>query len=434
MAANRRTTDCALRIADSARDAITASDRARRIVTWTEVETFLAGLAASMEEGLLTLDADGLIVTANGAAEQMLGYEREALAGRTLCDCLGCRREDPRSCPLAACWRTAVDASSEPVRFEDELFTRKDGSKLAVALSVAPLRCDRRLPSGHVVVFQDISERKAASEHGALELEELTWIGRLRDAMDEERLVLAAQPIVSLASRDVVAHELLLRLRDRAAQLVMPGRFLPAAERFGLVRELDRWVLGRAARLLARGHSVNVNLSAHSLGDPELAVLIERTLADAGADPRLVTFEITETALTEHPRLACAFAKRMASLGCTFALDDFGTGYGAFTYLKLLPISYLKIDREFVNDVSESAASCHVIEAMVSLARGFGQQTIAEGVEDEPTLDVLRQLGVDHVQGFHIARPGPVEQVIGAPVRARSPRAERGPPGLIARG
>jgi PAS domain S-box-containing protein len=424
MAANRRATECALQIADAAPRAIVASDRARRIVTWAEVETFLAGLAASMEEGLLTIDADGLIVTANGAAEQMLGYESEALAGRTLCDCLGCRCEDARSCRLAACWLSAIDTSTEPVRFEDELFTRKDGSKLPVALTVAPLRCDRRLPTGHVVVFHDISERKAASEHGALELEELTWIGRVRDAMEENRLVLAAQPIVSLANRDVVAHELLLRLRDRAGQLVMPGRFLPAAERFGLVRELDRWVLGQAARLLARGHSVNVNLSAHSLGDPELAVLIERTLKDAGADPRLVTLEITETALTEHPRLACAFAKRMASLGCRFALDDFGTGYGAFTYLKLLPISYLKIDREFVHDVSESAASCHVIEAMVSLARGFGQQTIAEGVEDEPTLDVLRQLGVDHVQGFHIARPGPIEEVIGEQAQARSPRVD----------
>jgi PAS domain S-box-containing protein len=377
-----------------------------------QTETFLAGLTASMEEGLLTLDAGGRIVTANESAERLLGYQQRELVGRELCACLGCRDREVRCCPTGCCRLAAINASTVPVRLEDELFLCKDGSELPVGLSVAPLGGDER-PTGHVVVFRDISEQKAASELARRELEEIAWIGRLRDALDENRLVLAAQPIASLASGDVHRYELLVRLRDRSGLLIMPGSFLPAAERFGLIRELDRWVVGQAARLVAHGHSLNVNLSGHSLADPNLGTMIEKTLLEEGAAPELLTFEITETALTEHPKLAGRFAEQMAALGCQFALDDFGTGYGAFTYLKLMPIGYLKIDREFVHDLARSSASRHVVEAMVSLAHGFGQQTIAEGVEDEPTVEALRELGVDHVQGYYIGPPGPVGRVIG---------------------
>lgn len=376
-----------------------------------QTERFLAGLTASMEEGLLTLDDEGRIATVNEAGEKLLGYQQDELVGRALCDGVGCQNAGIGSCPTGCSRLAAINAGTASVRLEDELFLRKDGSALPVGLSVAPLGGGEH-PTGHVVVFRDISERKAASEREQRELEEIAWIGRLRDALDENRLVLAAQPIASLATGDVSRYELLVRLRDRSGVLIMPGKFLPAAERFGLIRELDRWVVGQAARLVAQGHSLNVNLSAHSLADPELGTVIEKMLLEESARPELVTFEITETALTEHPKLACRFAEHMAALGCKFALDDFGTGYGAFTYLKLLPISYLKIDREFVHDVARNPASRYVVEAMVSLARGFGQQTIGEGVEDEPTLAVLRELGVDHAQGYHLGPPGPVGRMI----------------------
>jgi PAS domain S-box-containing protein len=384
-----------------------------------EIEMFLAGLTASMEEGMLTLDAAGRIATANVAAERYLGYGGDELLGRRLCACVDREQRDtdrhhrplcPGAGPGPGCGLGAILGSVSPIRLDDEVFVCGDGRRLPVALSAAPVGGSPQRPSGYVVVFRDISERKAASEHEQRELEELTWMGRLSEAMDEDRLVLAAQPIVALASGAVSHRELLVRLRDRAGLLVMPGKFLPAAERSGLIRELDRWVVREAGGLAAADWAVNVNLSAHSLGDPELGALVERSLRDAGADPRLITFELTETALTEHPRLACRFAEHMASIGCTFALDDFGTGYGAFTYLKLLPISYLKIDREFVHDVAENRASRHVVQAMVSLARGFGQQTIAEGVESEAALTALRELGVDHVQGYHVGLPVVVER------------------------
>jgi EAL domain-containing protein (putative c-di-GMP-specific phosphodiesterase class I) len=298
-----------------------------------------------------------------------------------------------------------VSSSPGPVRIDDAAFVCKDGTPLAVDLSAAPLGDEHVGVTGRVVVFRDISERKRAEEQAKRELEEMSWIGRLRDAMDEDRLVLAAQPIVALATGKTYSQELLVRLHDHAGALVMPDRFLPAAERFGLIGALDRWVIGNAARMASRGHAVNVNLSAQSLGDPELANLIEGMIRDEHADPELITFEITETALTEHLHLAGTFTTRIAALGCAFALDDFGTGYGAFTYLKTLPIKHLKIDIEFVRDLLENDASQHLVSATVQLARSFGQKTVAEGVENTETLERLRELEVDYVQGYFLGRP-----------------------------
>jgi PAS domain S-box-containing protein len=370
-----------------------------------QTEAFLASVAASMDEGLLTLERSGRISAVNPQAELLLRYEEHELVGRTLCEAVSCERGEGQPCREARCRLAAITSSTTPMHLDDELFTCRDGTHLPVALSTAPLG-DHGGALGHVVVFRVLNERHAADTSAQRELEEMSWIGRLREAIDENRLVLAAQPIVSLISGDATRHELLVRLRDRSGQLVMPGEFLPAAERFGIIHDLDRWVIGQAAQLAAEGQTVNVNLSAHSLGDPQLADVVERVLERADAEPARITFEITETAVAEHMERALGFATRMAALGCQFALDDFGTGYGAFTYLKLLPIHYLKIDRDFVHDLSENPASRHLVEAMVSLARCFGQQTIAEGVEDASTLQVLRELGVDHAQGYYIAPPG----------------------------
>jgi PAS domain S-box-containing protein len=374
-----------------------------------ETEKFLAGLTASMEEGLLTLDAGGHVATLNQAAEHMLGYAPAELVGQTLCSAVGCGPGEDQGCTGGACRLRAITATTGPVRVDEELFVRKDGARLPVDLSAAPLAGERGELAGGVVVFRDISERIRVRERAERELDEMSWIGRLRDAMDEDRLVLASQPIVALATGVTCSQELLVRLHDRAGALVMPGRFLPAAERFGLIGAIDRWVIGRAAAMAAGGHTVNVNLSAQSLSDPRLADLIEGAIGDEHADPGLITFEITETALTEHLDLAGKFTARLAALGCSFALDDFGTGYGAFTYLKTLPITYLKIDIEFVRDLLRNDASEHLVSATVQLARSFGQRTVAEGVEDVETLERLRELEVDYVQGYYLGRPQVIE-------------------------
>ena len=341
----------------------------------------------AVAEGLLSIDRAGRISYVNEAAERMLGYTGAELVGRTLRDGL--------------------------LVVEDNVFQRKDGTKLVVALNASPLCEDANGSNGHVLVFQDINEAGTPRDRSPAELEALSWLGWLREAIDEDRLMLAAQPIISLTEGKISRHELLVRLRDRAGRLVPPGKFLPVAEQFGLIRELDRWVILHAARLAARGHAVNVNLSANSLGDPDLAVFVENTLREEGAEPARFAFELTETALMEQGEIAGAFVDRMSAGGCDFALDDFGTGYGCFTYLQSLPIGYLKIDREFVLDLRQNPASAQVVEAVVGLARVFGQKTVAEGVEDELTLELLRGLGVDYAQGYHLGRPKELKETKG---------------------
>jgi EAL domain-containing protein (putative c-di-GMP-specific phosphodiesterase class I) len=136
---------------------------------------------------------------------------------------------------------------------------------------------------------------------------------------------------------------------------------------------------------------------------------IKHALDASGANPDLIVFEITETALVSAERAARAFVEGLHALGCKVALDDFGTGYGGFTYLKQLPVDFLKIDIEFVLDVRTNSASRNVIQSIVSLAAGFGLKTVGEGVEDESSVNLLRDLGVDYAQGFHIGRPTPLE-------------------------
>jgi diguanylate cyclase (GGDEF)-like protein/PAS domain S-box-containing protein len=237
------------------------------------------------------------------------------------------------------------------------------------------------------------------------------WIARIREALDEDRFVLQGQPIIELATGNVVQHELLIRMRGDAG-LIPPGAFLPLAERSGLIGEIDQWVIAQAAKLAARGRQVGVNLSAASTGDPRILELIERELDDRGADPGKLVFEITETAVMQNMTRAAEFAERLVALGCHFALDDFGTGFASFTYLKRLPADFLKIDIDFVRELAHSKRDMFVVRAIVALARDFGQQTIAEGVEDEATAAVLQDLGVTHAQGYLYGRPGPLSDMV----------------------
>jgi diguanylate cyclase (GGDEF)-like protein/PAS domain S-box-containing protein len=238
----------------------------------------------------------------------------------------------------------------------------------------------------------------------------LTWVGRIRRAIEEERLVLHSQPIVDLGTGATVGEELLVRMLDEDGELVMPSAFLPTAERFGLIRDIDRWVVSRALELTAGGRRVSVNLSARSVSDPELTSRVERGLRHAGADPSLLVFEITETAAAADMDDVRAFAERVRALGCGLALDDFGTGFGSFIYLKHLPVRELKIDMEFVRHVSHSPADRRLVESIVMIARALDVRTVAEGVEDEATLRLLRRYGVDRAQGWHLGAPAPVER------------------------
>ncbi len=170
-------------------------------------------------------------------------------------------------------------------------------------------------------------------------------------------------------------------------------------------RTRDRAASVRSAEIAATGLPVEVNVSGRSISDPRLLDHIEGAIQRTGADPKTMVFEITETTMVSNEDAARRFVERLHRLGCKIALDDFGTGYGGFTYVKQLPIDYLKIDIEFVRDLMYNPASRNVVQAIVKLVQGFGLKTIAERVEDEETMVLLRDSGVDYAQGYHIGRP-----------------------------
>jgi EAL domain-containing protein (putative c-di-GMP-specific phosphodiesterase class I) len=210
---------------------------------------------------------------------------------------------------------------------------------------------------------------------------------------------------VDLATGAVVDHELLIRLRGADGGLIAPGAFLPAAERFELMGDIDAWVLEQAVAHAASGRSVHLNVSAQSIGDACVVGALGRALAETGADGRLLTLELTETALVRDGRRAARFALSARAFGCRVALDDFGSGYNGFARIKQLSVDILKIDQLFVRDLLQSPASQSVVKAIVSLARDLGIRTVGEGVEDAATLERLRELGVDQAQGYHLGRP-----------------------------
>ena len=368
---------------------------------------YLRAVADNVGEGLFTLDTDGCLTYMNAAAEKLLGWSHEELQGRVMHDVTHTRRPDGSELPLgeSAILNAVQDGRSR--RIDDDIFIRRDGRELPVAYTAAPFETDDGI-HGCVVVFEDISERKAHEQNLQRDVAKLAWIGRIQAALAENRFVIYSQPIVDLRSGTVVQHELLLRLQEPGGGIVGPGEYLGIAEQYGLIGEIDRWVIGRGAELAATGAPVEINLSARSIGDQAVLAHIDHCIEESGADPTLLVFEITETALIEDEAAARAFAEHLHALGCKLALDDFGTGYGGFTYLKQLPLDFLKIDIEFVRDLTTNPASRHVVQAVVALASGFRLKTVAEGVEDAETYELLLELGVDFAQGYHIARPGPL--------------------------
>lgn len=372
-----------------------------------QAEEFRAVVMDNMAEGLFALDTDGRLMYMNRAASAMLGWTEDELRGKPMHETVHFQRADGSTVPAEECALLQVRTKGRSMRIVDEAFTRKNGSIFPVAYSSAPLRSGTTI-QGIVVVFRDITEEKEDQAVGHRVIASLSWVGRIRDAIDENRLVLYSQPIVPLANGRP-SEELLLRMIGRDGEIILPGTFLHVAEKYGLIGEIDRWVISQAVRFAASGRRViEANLSAASIGTSDLLPFIERELRKEGADPSNLVFEITETALMQDIGAGEAFARGLAEIGCGLALDDFGTGFGSFTYLKKLPISGLKIDIEFIRDLVSNPANLHVVKAIVSLAQAFGMWTIAEGIEDEETLNVLRAEGVDFGQGFYIGRPAPL--------------------------
>jgi PAS domain S-box-containing protein len=335
----------------------------------------------------------------NREFEQVFGVSRDWVIGRSDGEILPASRlEDSRAKDLLVLdgGRTAQ---------EEETLIR-DGQERVLLRTRFPLLDEHGEIHAVCIAATDITDRRL-EEHA--KRERLQCSELIYSALAQDRFVLHGQPIIRLATMQTTSVELLIRMRKvrGGEELVAPGGFLPAAERFDLISVIDDWVIDHAIDLAAGGESVTVNVSAKTISEPaQVERIAQAVLAKPGAARSLV-FEITETAVADNLTAAGTFAKRVRELGCAIALDDFGVGHGTFTYLRHLPVDYLKIDMQFVRDLLSDDADRQVVEAIIGVAKQFNLETVAEGVEDQATLEKLRGMGVDYAQGYWIGRPMP---------------------------
>jgi diguanylate cyclase (GGDEF)-like protein/PAS domain S-box-containing protein len=288
---------------------------------------------------------------------------------------------------------------------------------LAALLSAADLACYAAKEAGrNRIHVYEASDDALAHRYG-----EMHWATDLARALDEDRFELFVQPIVALATDDAHRHwEVLLRLRGAEGDYINPGAFMSAAERYGLMPRIDRWVIEHAfktfSEMAARSATdccndvVAINLSGASLNDDSLIEFVREVQASTGMPWSRVCFEITETVAIRNLHMATSLVNELRNLGCKFALDDFGSGLSSFSYLKNLPIDYLKIDGSFIMDIVNDPVDRAMVEAIREVSRIMGVKTVAEWVENEETAEVLRSIGIDYAQGYFFGRPGAIGQ------------------------
>ena len=287
-----------------------------------------------------------------------------------------------------------------------------DTENVANVMSAADIACYAAKDAGrnriHVYGADGVSHRHR----------EMHWVSRVTRAAEDGRLELFFQPIVALAGAGGRPfHELTVRLRDDSGELVPPGEFIPAAERYNVMSAIDRWVLGRALSVLRerlrQGQVLPllaVNLSGTSLNEQSFVDYVLQSVGEPEIAGSLC-FEITETAAVTSLSNARFLMGELKSRGAKFSLDDFGTGVSSFVYLKTLPVDFLKIDGQFIAHITHDPVNRSMVEAIGKVGRALGIATVAECVESEAVLAELKAIGIDYVQGFHLAQPLPIEQL-----------------------
>ncbi len=255
---------------------------------------------------------------------------------------------------------------------------------------------------------------------------EITVAAGIREAVREGRLELFAQRIVECGAKTHNRYETLVRMKGKDGHTVPSNVFIPAAERYDLIGEVDRWVIRRA---LGATHEimevdpdarVHINLSAASLGDADLCGYILDAIDQAGVPPRMLVFEITETALMSKLAVAEALISKLREIGCQIALDDFGSGLSSFQYLRTFRVDLVKIDGSFVRGMTESVVDQQIVKSIHQIAQELGAQTVAEFIEDDETMKMAAEMGITFVQGYGIHKPEPIERIL---TRLRESRA-----------
>ncbi len=260
-------------------------------------------------------------------------------------------------------------------------------------------------------------DTELAIRHG-----EMQWVGRINQALDDNHLCLYAQPIVAMGGGNLKHYELLVRMLDEQGEIIPPGAFLPAAERYNLIERLDTWVFNHACTFLAEPPAfveqidfVSINLSGPSLTNRGFLETIMQNFTNFGVLPGKICFEVTETVAVSNLASAASFISTLKRVGCRFALDDFGSGISSFGYLKNLPVDYLKIDGIFVKDIVDDPIDRAMVKSINEIGQVMGMQTIAEFVENDEIKGMLKAIGVNFAQGYGVGKPMPLEMLIGDP-------------------
>jgi len=286
---------------------------------------------------------------------------------------------------------------------------RPDTNSVVEVFSNADIACFVAKDMGrnqiHVSNLNDVEQARRQQE--------MQWSVRIPSALENDRFVLHYQKITPLdaSSGESPRCELLVRMLEEDGSLILPGRLIPAAERFRHMPEIDRWVIHNALKLIVQhGDRLGmaayaINLSGQSLGQADLLDFVKREILRSGIKPSLITFEITETAAIRNVSHAARFMSELKKLGCQFSLDDFGSGLSSFGYLKMLPVDYLKIDGSFVRNMLHDDHDRSIVIAIAQIAKTLNIACVAEWVEDEATLMALKEIGVDYGQGFFLHRP-----------------------------
>jgi EAL domain-containing protein (putative c-di-GMP-specific phosphodiesterase class I) len=244
------------------------------------------------------------------------------------------------------------------------------------------------------------------------------WAKRLRDALDDDRVTLFAQPAVRLKDQKPVHHEVLVRLKDDQGGFILPSTFIELAESLSLVQELDLQVVEKLLDFIRDSNQLGkklryfVNLSRVSIADPHWVRRFIMLLNRTQVDPSQLVFEITETAAMSEIDVTLSFIKKLKDVGSRFALDDFGAGFSSFYYLKRFEVDYLKIDGSFIRDLAADEGSRLFVRALNDVAKGLSKQVVAESVESPEALKLLQEMGAQYGQGFMFRKPLPIEDTV----------------------
>jgi len=393
-----------------------------------ESARLLSAIVDATPDAVFSTDDGGLITSWNRGAQQLYGYTAEEVTGRHV-SILHPPGLDEYA-PIVA-----VLVRGESVRGLETVRRAKDGRTVDVSITVCPVHDAAGALAGASVVARNISDRReletelvrAFNHDGltglpnrALLLDRLSLADDLREALAQGLLDVHYQPIVDVAGIRLIGFEALARWHHPTRGDVPPGVFVPVAEHGGFVPELDRWVLTRACRdttaardegRIPRDARVSVNLSARTLADPDLVGTVHDVLLAEGLPAQALVLEITETALMQDVATARRSLEGLRALGAGVALDDFGTGYSSLSFLRELPVTQVKIDRSFIADIVTDGEDLLITESIIDLARRLGLETVAEGVETESQLALLRRLGCASAQGHLWSRALPLDRV-----------------------